>query len=364
MFLIDKHIIHASNVTVENGAYKGGFNVDPIVTINYNGKKLVEGVDYTLDYTGITQNRTEVTNGKTLRVKLAGKGGYYLADDVKTKQFAWGIDAFDLADAELIVTGTDAEPVVKVMNGSVVVSKDNYDVTAENGKVTVTATKGNKNYVGSKTADIKEALAKPAQAMISDVKVVGNKATVVLSGEVEGAVGYDYVISPNKNCINDKDYTKVLRNKLTTDTTFQYVDQGMYYAYCHAWTRDENGKKVFGEWSNAYPFSVTSITPSQPVVTSVTVKGSTVTVKYTASVNAEGYDVVLGSKTALVAGEKRPVEYGKLVKKNINGNTVTATFKNVKKGTYYAGLHSFNRTSEDGKKVFSPWSNVKRVVVK
>ena len=94
------------------------------------------------------------------------------------------------------------------------------------------------------------------------------------------------------------------------------------------------------------------------------VKGSTVTVTYTKSSNADGYDVVLGSKVATVAGEKRPVEYGTLVKKNIKGNTVTATFKNVKKGTYYAGLHAFNRTSEDGKKVFSPWSNVKRVTVK
>ena len=45
-------------------------------------------------------------------------------------------------------------------------------------------------------------------------------------------------------------------------------------------------------------------------------------------------------------------------------NNLTATFKNVKKKTYYAGLHAFNRTSEDGKKVFSQWSNVKKVTVK
>ncbi|MGN8755173.1 hypothetical protein [Blautia sp. HCP3S3_C4] len=36
----------------------------------------------------------------------------------------------------------------------------------------------------------------------------------------------------------------------------------------------------------------------------------------------------------------------------------------MKKKTYYAGLHAFNRTSEDGKKVFSQWSNVKKVTVK
>ena len=85
---------------------------------------------------------------------------------------------------------------------------------------------------------------------------------------------------------------------------------------------------------------------------------------YTKSKNATGYDIVLGSSVKKVNGEKRPVDYGTLVKKNVKGNTVTVTFKNVKKGTYYAGLHSFNRTSENGSKVFSKWSNTKTVTVK
>ena len=44
--------------------------------------------------------------------------------------------------------------------------------------------------------------------------------------------------------------------------------------------------------------------------------------------------------------------------------TVTATFKNVPKGTWVVGMHAFNRTSEDGKKVFSPWSNLKKATVR
>ena len=156
----------------------------------------------------------------------------------------------------------------------------------------------------------------------------------------------------------------VSKNILKTNTDFHYVQKGTYYAYCHAWTRGADGKKVFSDWSNAYPFVVSAITPSQPVITSVKAKGNTVTVTYTKAANADGYDVVLGSAAKKVNGEYRPVEYGKLVKKNIKGNVVTATFKNVKKGTYYAGLHAFNRTSEDGKKVFSQWSNVKKVNVK
>ena len=50
--------------------------------------------------------------------------------------------------------------------------------------------------------------------------------------------------------------------------------------------------------------------------------------------------------------------------KKIKGNTVTVTFKNVKSGTYYIGLHAWNRTSEDNSKTFSEWSNVRKVKMK
>ena len=122
--------------------------------------------------------------------------------------------------------------------------------------------------------------------------------------------------------------------------------------------------KVFGEWSNIVKFTVTATTPSTPTVKSVKVKGNTVTVTYTVSKDATGYDVILGSAVKTVNGEKRPVDYGTLVKKNIKGNVVTATFTNVPAGKYYAGVHSFNRTSENGSKVFSKWSNSRAVTVK
>ena len=198
--------------------------------------------------------------------------------------------------------------------------------------------------------------------MISDVVVKGNVATPVLSSDVDGAVGYDYVIATEEDYKNGR--VDISKNVLTTNTNFYYVEQGTYYAYCHAWKRGEDGKKVFGAWSNLYKFEVTATTPSTPTVTSVKAKGNTVTVTYTASEDAIGYDVVLGSEVKKVNGEKRPVNYGELVKKNVNGDTVTVTFKNVPAGKYYAGLHSYNRTSEDGKKVFSKWSNYKTVTVK
>ena len=80
--------------------------------------------------------------------------------------------------------------------------------------------------------------------MITKVNVTGNQATVILSGDSEGAAGYDYVISTDRDCITNKDYTSVNKNQVSTSTTFKYVQQETYYAYCHAWKRDENGKKV------------------------------------------------------------------------------------------------------------------------
>lgn len=96
-----------------------------------------------------------------------------------------------------------------------------------------------------------------------------------------------------------------------------------------------------------------------------TVKGSTVTVKYTKSKNSQGYDVVLSDTLTRTNGQKRPAVSGEnYYVKKIKGNTVTVTFKNVKSGTYYIGLHAWNRTSEDNSKTFSEWSNVRKVKMK
>ena len=360
---IEQETIDSSNVSVSNGTYAAGLPVKPSVKIVVKGRTLVEGTDYDLDVSA-NKDVINATAKNSLVVTIVPKNGYKKQNDTLVN-LPWGIDKFNLANADVTVDGDK----ITVKCGKVEVPSNEYTVTkdAAANKVTVTATKDNKNYTGSKTvsAVVTDPTEKPAAPMISSVKVVGNKATVILSGDSEGAAGYDYVISTDRDCITNKDYASVNKNQVKTNTTFEYVGQNTYYAYCHAWKRDENGKKVFSDWSNAYPFVVSAITPSQPVITSVKVSGSTVTVTYTKASNADGYDVVLGTSTKKVNGETRPVEYGTLVKKNIKGNVVTATFKNVKKGTYYAGLHAFNRTNPtDNKKVFSQWSNVKKVTVK
>ena len=354
-FTINRLQLVKQCVAIKDAEYAEGLPVKPQVTVTYGGNVLTEGTDYKLDIPTVT-----TITSKEYKATVTGKNGYY--DSVAN--LSWKVTKKDLANCDVTATKDASGALsVTVMNGSVKVPAAKY-VAKENadGTVTVTPAKDSKYYTGSKTVALAGDKTKVGTPVISSVKVVGNKATVILSGEADGASGYDYVISKANDTTTAR--VDVTKNQVKTTGDFNYVQQGTYYAYCHAWTRNAEGKKVFGEWSNIYPFSVSAITPAQPVITSVKAKGTTVTVTYTKAANAEGYDVVLGSAAKKVNGEYRPVSYGKLVKKNIKGNVVTATFKNVEKGTYYAGLHAFNKTSEDGKKVFSQWSNVKKVTVK
>ena len=350
--------------------YAGGLPVEPeVVVADAKGNRLVQGVDYTVE-TAVKDVTTEKDNKGNLVLKtgtditIKGKGAYVAgnannAGANANASLTWKVTKKDLANTAVSV---DKENNVTVLNGTVIVPATEYDVkfSDDKKKVTVTAKADSKNYKGSKEITVESA--KVGQAMISNVVVKGNTVTPVLSSEVDEAVGYDYVIATEEDYKNGR--VGVSKNILKTNTDFHYVQQGTYYAYCHAWKRNAEGKKVFGEWSNIVKFTVTATTPSTPTVKSVKVKGSTVTVTYTVSEDATGYDVVLGSAVKKVNGEKRPVDYGTLVKKNIKGNVVTATFKNVPAGKYYAGVHSFNKTSENGSKVFSKWSNSKAVTVK
>ena len=364
----------SKNVSLKNATYAAGLPVKPEVLIQIGGSTLVEGVDYTLKLidakTGATVAPTDVTVGNIYGVSIEGLNGYTNSSvnttdksDAYAQTLIWGVDKKSLNDCNVTVK----DGVVSVLNGYIPVASTEY--TAKNngdGTYTVTAVSTSKNYTGSKTvkADGKAEDERPAAPMISSVKVVGNQATAILSGDSEGAAGYDYVISTDRDCITNKDYASVNKNQVSTSTTFKYVQQGTYYAYCHAWKRDANGKKVFSDWSNAYPFVVSAITPDAPVITNVKVSGSTIKVTYKAAANATGYDVVLGTSSKKENGETRPYHYGDHKVLNLEEGTVTATFKKVPKGTWVVGMHAFNRTSEDGKKVFSPWSNLKKATVK
>lgn len=374
-FNIDGVTIRQSDMKLEDTEYGGGKAVTPNLTITVGSRTLVEGTDY--EFTGLSDNAEVTPDKKVLSATLKMKGAYklnpnkdawtgaysYNAKD-ETLTISWKIVKKDLANTEItaVKEGTDLQ--VTVINNGVIVPSNEYTVKEnEDNTVTVSAADSSKNYTGSQTVSYEEKENEVGAPVIKEVKVNGNKATVILEGETDGATGYDYVISTVNDYQNGRLPNGINKNQLVTETSYQYLDQGIYYAYCHAWTRDENGNKVFGEWSNIMPFSVSAITPEKPTITSVKKSGRNVTVTWTQCDDAQGYDVVLGTAVRKVNGELRPVEYGKAVKK-VGKNTYSVTFKSCPKGaTFYAGLHAWNRTSETGVKVFSPWSDSVKVTI-
>ena len=230
---------------------------------------------------------------------------------------------------------------------------------------TVTDTKGNTYSTDGSITDSDGNYTRPAKAVIKNVSVSKNSVKMVLNKECKGALKYDYVIGTSEDMLKTGQYTKVLKNQEELKSAFAYMDKGTWYVACHAWFKGEDGKKVFGQWSEIHKVDVSATTPQTPVISKVTVKGSTVTVKYTKSKNSQGYDVVLSDTLTKTNGQKRPAVSGEnYYVKKIKGNTVTVTFKNVKSGTYYIGLHAWNCTSEDNSKTFSEWSNVRKVKMK
>ena len=372
-FTVKKAAIVNNSVTVKDVSYAGGAQVKPDVTVvnPYSGKELVQGTDYTATLKG--DNTTNVgTASVEIALTSSGKDNYSIAGSGKML-FSFQITPQDLSKvdvapiADQAATGEQIKPAVTVMNGSVKLTEGkDYEVSyGENkeigeGTVTIKALSSNKNYTGSQT--VKFNIVKDAPVVgkteISSVKVVGNKATVILSGDAEGASGYDYVISTDKDCTTSKDYDAISKNQVKTSTAFKYVQKGTYYAYCHAWTRDKNGKKVFGDWSEGYEFKVKATTPAAPVITEVKVKGSTITVTYNKVSTVTGYDVVLGTSSKNDNGELRPYRYGDHKILNINKNKVTVQFKNVPKKNWVVGMRSFTKDPDTNKKVFSRWSNL------
>ena len=226
-------------------------------------------------------------------------------------------------------------------------------------------TDGNVYAMDGSVSDKDGNCVKPAKAMIKNAYTYKNKnqVKVVLYDSCKGAQGYDYVIGKSSNMLQTKEYEKVNKNRKGLKTTFTYMDKGTWYVACHAWVKDANGKKTFGEWSEVKTVVVNAKTPSQPRIISVKTNGSTVTVKFSKTGKATGAEVVLGKELEKLYGEKRPVEYKRYVIEE-DEDVTTVTFKNVKKGTYYLSLRKWNRTADNNEKVFGPWAEYVKANVK
>ena len=202
---------------------------------------------------------------------------------------------------------------------------------------------------------------RPANTKISSHSIDRNKLTVKLSKGCAGAQGYDFVISKKSNMLQTGKFSKTVSSTGKPQASFRYLAKGTWYVAARSWVLDAQGNKVYGSWTKVKKIKITVVTPQQPKIRNITVKGNTVTVTYTKCKNATGYEILLGNKYKTSAGEKYPVK--KYVKRTEGKNTVTVTFTNVKKGTWYVTVRSWNRTSKNKSRVYSPYSTMKKFAV-
>ena len=203
---------------------------------------------------------------------------------------------------------------------------------------------------------------RPANTKISSHSIDRNKLTVKLSKGCAGAQGYDFVISKKSNMLQTGKFSKKVSSTGKPQASFRYLAKGTWYVAARSWVLDAQGNKVYGSWTKIKKIKITVVTPQQPKIKNITVKGNTVTVTYTKCKNATGYEILLGNKYKTSAGEKYPVK--KYLKRTEGKNTVTVTFTNVKKGTWYVAVRSWNKTSKDKSRVYSPYSTMKKFKTK
>ena len=203
---------------------------------------------------------------------------------------------------------------------------------------------------------------RPADTKISSHSIDRNKLTVRLSKGCAGAQGYDFVISKKSDMLKTGKFSKTVSSTGKPQASFKYLSKGTWYVAARSWALDAQGNKVYGSWTKIKKIKITVVTPQQPKIRDITVKGNTVTVTYTKCKNATGYEILLGTKYKTSAGEKYPVK--KYVKRTEGKNTVTVTFTNLKKGTWYVTVRSWNRTSKNKSRVYSPYSTMKKFKTK
>ena len=203
---------------------------------------------------------------------------------------------------------------------------------------------------------------RPADAKISSHSIDRNKLTVKLAKGCAGAQGYDFVISKKSNMLQTGKFSQTVSSTDKPQASFRYLAKGTWYVAARSWVLDAQGNKVYGSWTKIKKIKITVVTPQQPKIRNITVKGNAVTVTYTKCKNATGYEILLGNKYKTSAGEKYPVK--KYLKRTEGKNTVTVTFTNVKKGTWYVTIRAWNQTSKDKSRVYSPYSTMKKFKTK
>lgn len=196
----------------------------------------------------------------------------------------------------------------------------------------------------------------PETPVISSVQVWNKNRIYVKTAKTAAVDGYDFILLTSKANLAKKQYYAVNKNQTQNTTTFYYVPRGTYYVAVHSYNYNENGKKVFSEWSSLHQVKITAQTPGTAKITKVKTGKGSLSVSYSKADSAYRYEYIL-AKSKFTSTTYRP---SNVYQTYTNKKYQTISLKNLKKGTYYFGIRSYRLV--DNVKVYGKWT-VKKVVI-
>ena len=89
------------------------------------------------------------------------------------------------------------------------------------------------------------------------------------------------MISKKSNMLQTGKFSQTVSSTGKPQASFRYLAKGTWYVAARSWVLDAQGNKVYGSWTKIKKIKITVVTPQQPKIRNITVKGNTVTVTYT-----------------------------------------------------------------------------------
>ena len=206
----------------------------------------------------------------------------------------------------------------------------------------------------------------PAAPEIQKVTVNKNMITVQFS-EFTGDMYYCILgtgINEAGAPVRSGNNGRIAISQTGNKVVFRNVNKGTYYIGARALSLAGKEKSYSG-WSKLRKVRITADTPKRPEIASVSQTGNTLRVTPRIRDGADGYILMVSrgttkndSSTAAAAVPDSKKKAASITK----GDRKAATIKNIKAGTYYIGIQSFNHS--DGSRIYSQWSPLKKITVR
>lgn len=318
---------NASIAAIPDQVYTG-LPLEPEISVTYNSKTLMKGMDYTVSF-------VNNTNAGKATVNITGMGNFTGSVTGSFKILGVDISTCTVtAIPDQTYTGVPIEPKIEVICGSTILAKGtDYSVDFENninaGRAKVTVT-GTGNYRGDKQVffnivmipdpiDVSGAEISSICDQVYSGKPIRPKLTVKINGKTLNA---------------DIDYTVVfVNNKNIGKATVKITGKGDY-------TGTKN--------------TTFNIIPKSVALTSLKAGKQSLTVKWKNGSGIDGYEIEYGLKKDFKGAKKITVWKAKSTEYEIK--------KLKAKKTYYVRIRAFKKVK--GKKYYSEWSNVLKKKIK